>query len=150
MIALLQRVNWARVEIDSQLYADIKRGLLVFVGLQKHDTKESADKLLDKILSYRVFADADEKMNLSLTDIEGELLLVSQFTLAADTNKGLRPSFSTSMPPTEAKILYEQLVSSAKQKHQNVKTGKFGADMKVALENDGPVTFTLTSLASKP
>jgi len=145
LIALLQRVNWATVTINEKPHAKIDCGLLVFVGLQKEDDKVVADKLLKKILSYRVFADAAGKMNLSLTDISGDLLLVSQFTLAAETNKGLRPGFSSSMLPAEAEPLYDYLVSSASDKHSNVQTGKFGADMKIGLENDGPVTFYLTS-----
>jgi len=143
VIALLQRVNWAQVNIDQQLHSEIGAGLLVFVGIEKADTEQHADKLLDKILALRMFADADEKMNLNLQDVSGELMLVSQFTLAASTDKGLRPGFSSAMPPAAAEQLYNYLVDAAMAKHSKVANGKFGADMKVALENDGPVTFIL-------
>lgn len=143
MIALLQRVNWARVKIGQNTHAEIGKGLLVFVGIEKVDTEQLADKLLDKILSLRVFADAAGKMNLDLQDVGGELLLVSQFTLAASTDKGLRPGFSSAMPPEPAQQLYNYLVASATARHAVVKSGEFAADMQVALENDGPVTFIL-------
>lgn len=143
MIALLQRVNWARVSIEGETRAQIDKGLLVLLGLEKDDDKGKADKLLHKLLNYRVFADADGKMNLSLLDIEGGLLLVSQFTLAATTDKGLRPGFSSAMPPGLAQPLYDYMVAQAASSVANLGTGEFGADMKVALENDGPVTFSL-------
>lgn len=143
MIALLQRVNWARVNIDGETRAQIDKGLLVLLGLEKEDDEEKADRLLHKILNYRVFADAQGRMNLSLLDIEADLLLVSQFTLAATTDKGLRPGFSSAMPPEQAQPLYNYLVEQAAKNVTKLGTGEFGADMKVALENDGPVTFSL-------
>ena len=143
MIALLQRVNWARVTIAGETRAQIDKGLLVLVGLEKDDNEDKADRLLHKLLNYRVFADIDGRMNLSLLDIEADLLLVSQFTLAATTDKGLRPGFSSAMPPELAQPLYNYLVEQAKKNVTKLGTGEFGADMKVALENDGPVTFSL-------
>ena len=143
MIALLQRVNWARVTIEGQTRAQIDKGLLVLVGLEKDDDEEKADRLLHKLLNYRVFADGEGRMNLSLLDIKADLLLVSQFTLAATTDKGLRPGFSSAMPPELAQPLYHYLVAQAGKGGFHLGTGEFGADMKVALENDGPVTFTL-------
>jgi len=143
VIALLQRVNWARVKIGQHTHAEIGKGLLVFVGIEKTDTELLAEKLLDKILSLRVFADPAGKMNLNLLDVAGELLLVSQFTLAATTDRGLRPGFSSAMPPEPAQQLYNYLVTSASGRHAMVRSGEFGADMQVSLENDGPVTFIL-------
>lgn len=143
MRALIQRVARAKVEVDQQCIGEIDKGLLVFIGVEKGDRAEDADRLLKKLLAYRVFADADEKMNLSVTDVEGGLLLVSQFTLAANTQKGLRPSFSSAAPPAEGEELYNYFVEQAKRLHPIVATGRFGADMKVELLNDGPVTFLL-------
>lgn len=143
MIALLQRVNWARVMIEGEVRAQIDKGLLVLVGLEKDDNEEKADRLLHKLLNYRVFADGEGRMNLSLLDIEADLLLVSQFTLAATTDKGLRPGFSSAMLPELAQPLYNYLVAQAGKNAFHLGTGEFGADMKVALENDGPVTFSL-------
>ncbi len=143
MIGLLQRVNWGRLTIDGQVRGEIGKGLVVLVGLDKDDDEAKADRLLHRLLSYRVFGDADDKMNLSLLDIGGELLLVSQFTLAATTDKGLRPGFSSAMPPALAEPLYDYLVQQAASSGIRLATGVFGADMKVALENDGPVTFLL-------
>ena len=143
MRALIQRVNWASISIEQKLHAEIKIGLLAFIGMEKSDTADNADKLLDKILAYRVFSDADGKMNLNVQEVGGELMLVSQFTLAADTNKGLRPSFSSAMAPDLAEELYCKLVESAKTKHLKVNSGRFAADMQVSLENNGPVTFIL-------
>jgi D-tyrosyl-tRNA(Tyr) deacylase len=145
MLALIQRVNFTRIRIDGQLHAEIGKGLLAFVGVEALDEKPQADKLLDKLLAYRVFADADGKMNLDLASIEGELMVVSQFTLVANTRKGLRPSFSSAKPPVEAEKLYNYFVDIALGKHRVVKSGKFAADMKIELENDGPVTFFLQS-----
>lgn len=145
MIALLQRVNWAQVRIDQQLHSEIGHGLLVFVGIEKTDNEQLADKLLEKILALRMFADTNGKMNLNLQEAAGELMLVSQFTLAASTDKGLRPGFSSAMPPVEAQQLYNYLLDVATARHARVANGKFGADMKIALENDGPVTFILRS-----
>ncbi len=143
MIALIQRVNWAHVHIESTLHADIGQGLLALIGIEKDDDDKLAQKLLEKILAYRVFSDSDDKMNLDIKDVGGDLMLVSQFTLAADTEKGLRPGFSTAKPPVEAEIIYDKLVQAARDQHEFVQSGKFGADMQVGLENDGPVTFIL-------
>ena len=143
MIALIQRVNWAQVHIDGTLHADIGQGLLALIGIEKDDDDKLAQKLLDKILAYRIFADADGKMNLDLKDIGGDLMLVSQFTLAAETEKGLRPGFSTAKPPGQAEAIYDKLEQAAREQHEFVRSGKFGADMQVSLENDGPVTFIL-------
>ena len=143
MIALLQRVSSASVDVNGQTIASIKHGLLVLLGVEKGDTDEVAQRLIDKLLKYRVFSDADEKMNLSLQDTNGELLLVPQFTLAANTQKGLRPSFSSAASPDEGHRLFDKAVEFASQSLTNVETGQFGADMKVSLLNDGPVTFWL-------
>ena len=143
MIALIQRVNWAQVHIEKKLQAEICQGLLALIGVEKEDTLATADKLLKKLLAFRVFADSEGKMNLDIKDTGGDLLLVSQFTLAASTDKGLRPSFSSAKEPAEAEQIYNQLVEMAGKQHECVETGVFGADMQVALENDGPVTFIL-------
>lgn len=143
MIALLQRVSHASVTIDGKQVSAIGRGLLVLLGIEKEDTREAGERLLRRLLDYRVFADEAGRMNRSLRDIDGELLLVSQFTLAADTRGGLRPGFSTAMPPADAEQLYDTLLTYVRQQHSRVAAGQFGADMKVALENDGPVTFML-------
>ena len=145
MKGLIQRVRHARVEVGGEIVGAIDQGLLVLVGVEKHDDQASADKLLHKLLNYRVFSDADGKMNLSLTDIQGGLLLVSQFTLAADTQKGLRPSFSSAAPPAQGEALYDYLREQAQARHSQVACGRFGADMQVHLLNDGPVTFLLES-----
>ena len=143
MIGLLQRVSSAAVSINNHKVASIGTGLLLFIGIEKNDTQQQADRLLDKILAYRVFPDQDNKMNLSLSDMQGGLLLVPQFTLPADTKKGLRPSFSSAATPELGEELFDYLLLYAKQKHDIVETGKFGADMQVSLVNDGPVTFWL-------
>ena len=143
MIGLIQRVKHASVAVDGEVIGQIDQGLLALVGVQKHDDKASADKLLKRMLSYRVFADAEDKMNLSLSDIGGGLLLVSQFTLAADTQKGARPSFSSAASPDLGRELFDYVVNQAKAQHPVVETGRFGADMQVSLLNDGPVTFWL-------
>lgn len=143
MIALLQRVTHSNVVVDGGETGRIEKGLLVLVGVGKGDDEKKADRLLERILGYRIFPDGDGKMNLSLTDIEGGLLLVPQFTLAADTRKGMRPSFTSAAPPEEGRRLFEYLVEQARNRHSTVKTGVFGADMKVSLVNDGPVTFWL-------
>lgn len=143
MLALIQRVNYARLRIENSLHGEIGVGLLALVGIEKDDSVESIDKLVDKILAYRVFSDEEGKMNLSLKDVEGELMLVSQFTLAATTDKGLRPGFSSAKPPAEAEMLYDKMVSRAQQIHGSVVSGVFAADMQIALENNGPVTFLL-------
>jgi len=143
MIALLQRVSTANVVVDNEEIGKINKGLLVFLGVEKGDGQEQASRLLDRILGYRVFEDKQGKMNLSLRDIGGELLLVPQFTLAADTNKGMRPSFSSAAVPEEGRRWFDFMLANARQKLDKVETGQFGADMKVALVNDGPVTFSL-------
>lgn len=145
MLALIQRVSEASVSIDNRINGQIAAGIMLLLGVQKGDDKAAADKLLRKVLAYRIFNDADDKMNLSLTDTHGGLLVVSQFTLAADTRKGLRPGFSTAAPPVIGEALYDYFVEQARQQHHQVETGQFGADMKVALLNDGPVTFMLES-----
>lgn len=145
MLALIQRVTSAKVEINGRLSGEIGQGVLVFLGIEKNDTNEDADRLLKKVLAYRIFSDAEDKMNLSVSDIEGGVLVVSQFTLAADTGRGLRPGFSSAKPPEEAKILYSYFVEQVEKCHVDVATGEFAADMKVTLTNDGPVTFMLKS-----
>ncbi len=144
MKALIQRVSKAEVEVDGQITGAINQGLLVFIGIEKNDDRAQVDKMIKKILAYRVFYDADEKMNLSVKDIEGGLLSVSQFTLAADTHSGTRPGFSTAKSPAEAKELYEYFLSSISQQYAQIQSGVFGADMQVSLTNDGPVTFLLS------
>ena len=143
MLALIQRVKRAAVEIQGEVEGEIGAGLLVFLGVEKDDDESAAEKLLNKVLAYRVFPDAEGKMNLSVSDTEGGLLVVSQFTLAADTTRGLRPSFSSAKPPQEAEALYGHFLTLARERHADVGCGKFGADMQVALVNDGPVTFLL-------
>ena len=143
MKGLLQRVRGARVEVAGEVVGAIDNGLLVLVAVEPGDTEANADKLLHKLLNYRVFSDAEGKMNLSLADVGGGLLLVSQFTLAADTRSGLRPSFSTAAPPAQGRELFELLLSEARAQHAPVASGRFGADMQVQLINDGPVTFLL-------
>jgi len=143
MIALIQRVKKASVDVENETIGQIGQGLLVLLGVEKNDTPVLADKLLKKVMNYRVFSDDEGKMNLSVQDIGGELLIVSQFTLAADTSKGLRPGFSVAATPTDAKSLYEYFVSASRTLKMPTQTGEFGADMQVSLINDGPVTFSL-------
>ena len=145
MRGLIQRVSKASVVVNGECVGTIDQGLLLLLGVQKGDALEQADNLLHKILNYRVFSDDDGKMNLSLQDIQGGLLVVSQFTLAADTEKGLRPGFSSAAAPNVACDLYEKFVERARENYQadKVATGIFAADMKVSLLNDGPVTFLL-------
>jgi D-tyrosyl-tRNA(Tyr) deacylase len=143
MKALLQRARGARVEVGGQIVGSIDQGLLVLVGVEPQDTQASADKMLHKLLNYRVFSDAEGKMNLSLRDVAGGLLLVSQFTLAADTKSGMRPSFSKAARPALGAELFDYLLKQAKSSHEVVESGQFGADMQVHLTNDGPVTFLL-------
>ncbi len=145
MIALLQRVVHAKVEVAGIVTASIGVGLLVFVGVRPDDNETAAERLLTRLLQYRVFADEAGKMNRSLTQVRGELLLVPQFTLAADTTRGLRPGFSTAAPPQMGKRLFEHFVQAATVSHPRVQTGVFGAHMQVSLCNDGPVTFWLES-----
>ncbi|MBM3343069.1 MAG: D-tyrosyl-tRNA(Tyr) deacylase [Betaproteobacteria bacterium] len=143
MIGLLQRVSEARVAVDNVTLGAIERGLLVLVGVQAGDTETEAERLLERLLGYRVFPDAAGKMNLSLRDIGGGLLLVPQFTLAADTQKGARPGFSSAAPPAQGRRLFEYMLAAARAAYAPVASGCFGADMQVSLTNDGPVTFWL-------
>lgn len=143
MIGLLQRVSEARVDVAGETVGAIERGLLVLIGVQKGDDERRSDRLLERLLGYRVFPDAADRMNLSLRDIDGGLLLVPQFTLAADTRKGTRASFTSAAPPEEGRRLFDFLVERARTDHTQVQTGRFGADMQVSLINDGPVTFWL-------
>ena len=143
MIALLQRVSEASVRVDGELIGRIDQGLLIFLCAERNDTEKEADALLAKLLAYRVFYDADGKMNLNVAQINGGVLLVPQFTLAADTRSGTRPSFTPAAPPALARQLFDYVVDRARTMHSVVETGQFGTDMKVALINDGPVTFWL-------
>jgi len=143
MIGLLQRVSNGRVEVDGRVVGEIAKGLVVLVGVERNDTEVKAKRLLERLLGYRVFPDAAGKMNLSLQDINGGLLLVPQFTLAADTRKGMRAGFSTAAVPEEGHRMFDLLVKQAHAKHAQVAEGVFGADMQVSLTNDGPVTFWL-------
>lgn len=145
MIALIQRVNHASLRINGNVYSQIDQGLVVLLGLEKNDTFAAGCRLLEKVANYRVFADDQQRMNCSVRDMNGSIMLVSQFTLAAATDKGLRPSFSSAMPPADAEKLYNQLVEWFSAEFRSLVTGQFGADMKVLLENDGPVTFLLNS-----
>ena len=141
MIGLLQRVTSASVEVEGSEIARIGPRLLVLVAVERDDTSVEAGRLLERLLNYRVFADAKDRMNLSVTDVEGQLLLVPQFTLAADTKKGLRPGFSTAAPPEQGQRLFEELLGLARRRFPGVQAGQFGAHMQVSLVNDGPVTF---------
>ncbi len=143
MIALLQRVTQASVSVEGQEIGRIQKGLMVLVCAERDDTEKEAQALLTKLLTYRVFSDAAGKMNLNLEQADGALLLVPQFTLAADTRSGTRPSFTPAAPPDVAKKLFDYFVASAREAHAIVETGRFGADMQVSLTNDGPVTFWL-------
>lgn len=143
MIALLQRVASARVQVDDHVVGEIGRGLLVFLAVERGDSGTQADRLIERVLNYRVFPDAAGRMNHSVLDAEGEVLLVSQFTLAADTTSGLRPSFTPAAEPAEARRLFDYALARARAFPLRVETGRFGADMQVALVNDGPVTFSL-------
>lgn len=143
MIALLQRVLKAHVEIDGERIAAIGPGLLVMLGMQRDDAEPQAERLLERLLGYRVFPDAAGKMNLNLSQAAGGLLLVPQFTLAADTRSGMRPSFTPAADPGTGRHLFEYFARRARELHQPVACGRFGADMQVALVNDGPVTFWL-------
>ncbi len=143
MIALLQRVRKASVDVNHQNIAKIEQGLLIFAGFEQHDDEKSSEKMLTRILNYRIFADENDKMNLSLLDIKGDLLIVPQFTLVADTAKGRRPSFAKAAPPELGQRLFEYVVSLANNTDLLIQTGQFGADMQVNLQNDGPATFIL-------
>lgn len=149
MIGLLQRVQHANVTINNKQIAHIDQGLLVLVGVEKNDTAAQADRLLTRLLGYRVFSDDNDKMNLSVQDINGGLLLVPQFTLPANTQKGMRPSFTPAATPEIGKELFQYLVDNAQQQHTKVTSGEFAADMQVSLTNDGPVTFWLQAAPDK-
>jgi D-aminoacyl-tRNA deacylase len=148
MIGLIQRVTEAAVHVDGRAVGSIGRGLLTLIGVRRGDDEAAADRLLERLLSYRVFPDVEGRMNLSVRDIGGGLLLVPQFTLAADTHKGTRAGFSTAAPPDEARRLFDHLLAKAREAHTPVESGVFGADMKVSLVNDGPVTFWLEGSGS--
>lgn len=143
MYGLIQRVSSASVAIDQQINGQIDQGVLLLLGIEKTDSQSTVDKLLHRVLNYRLFSDEKDKMNLSLLDINGGLLVISQFTLAADTNKGLRPSFSSAAPPEQAESLYNHFLAQARAQHGKIESGIFAADMQVSLCNDGPVTFYL-------
>ncbi|MCX4190053.1 D-aminoacyl-tRNA deacylase [Methylophaga sp. OBS3] len=143
MIGLIQRVRSASVSVDNKQIADIKQGILLLLGVEKQDTQVHADKLLQKVLQYRIFSDDNDKMNLNLQQINGGLLVVPQFTLPADTRKGSRPSFTPAAPPTLGKDLFDYFCEQSQQVHSTTGFGQFGADMQVSLINDGPVTFWL-------
>jgi D-tyrosyl-tRNA(Tyr) deacylase len=147
VIALIQRVTEARVETDGRVIGAIGRGILALVGVERGDGDAQAQRLAERVLGYRIFPDPEGKMNLSLLDIKGELLVVPQFTLAADTNKGTRAGFSTAASPDEGMRLFEFFAKTCRGGIPDVKTGQFGADMKVSLVNDGPVTFWLQTSA---
>ncbi len=144
MIALIQRVSSAKVEVDGEIVGQIGKGLLVLLGVEKDDDRQKVDKLAEKVLNYRVFSDADDKMNLNVQQVAGEVLVVSQFTLVADTQKGLRPSFSKGATPQLANELYEYFAQKCGE-NVKVECGRFAADMQVSLVNEGPVTFWLNS-----
>lgn len=149
MLGLIQRVSNAKVDVGGETVGEINQGILLLLGVEREDTEGAADKLLRKVLNYRIFPDDEGKMNLNVQQIDGSLLIVPQFTLAADTRKGLRPSFTSSASPDVAEMLYDYFVSQAKQGSEGnsaatfVATGVFGANMQVTLCNDGPVTFML-------
>ncbi|HEY6527071.1 MAG TPA: D-aminoacyl-tRNA deacylase [Cellvibrionaceae bacterium] len=143
MRVLIQRVRSAAVHVEGNLIGQIDQGLLAFVGLEPTDNSATLSKMANKLLAYRVFNDVDGKMNLNVQQVNGGILLVSQFTLAADTDKGLRPGFSTAAPPPLAEALFAEFVMLMRERWNTIQTGKFGADMQVSLINDGPVTFLL-------
>ncbi|MCF6217388.1 MAG: D-aminoacyl-tRNA deacylase [Gammaproteobacteria bacterium] len=143
MIGLLQRVSYAKVEVNSEVVGQIEHGLLVLLGIERGDHESSADRLLQRLLSYRVFEDDEKKMNLSLQQVNGGLLLVPQFTLPADTRKGTRPSLTPAAAADQGARLYHYFVQQAQQQHPDVAAGEFAADMQVSLTNNGPVTFWL-------
>ena len=143
MLALLQRVTEAEVSIDRQVVGRIGMGLLVFVGVEKGDGKVEADRMLERVLGYRIFSDGKGRMNRSVTDIQGGVLLVPQFTLPADTRSGMRPSLSPAAAPDAGRELFEYFLAKARARHPDVASGEFGAHMQVSLTNDGPVTFML-------
>jgi D-aminoacyl-tRNA deacylase len=148
MIGLIQRVSRAEVRVDGVVVGAIGRGILALIGIERADTPEAAGRLLERLLGYRLFADAGGRMNLSLRDVDGELLLVPQFTLAADTRRGMRAGFSTAAEPQRAQELFAQLLEAARSSYAHVSAGVFGAHMEVSLVNDGPVTFWLEAEAA--
>lgn len=150
MLSLIQLVTHARVEIDGAVAGDISRGILALIGLEKSDSEAEARKMIDRILQYRIFPDNNGKMNQSLQDVRGGLLLVPQFTLVAETNKGTRPGFSRGMAHSEGKMLFDYLVVYARECYSPVEAGVFGANMQVSMCNDGPVTFILKVENSLP
>jgi D-tyrosyl-tRNA(Tyr) deacylase len=150
VIALLQRVTRADVRIGNRTSGAIDRGILALIGVSRGDDEATADRLLERVLGYRIFPDADGRMNVSLRELGGGLLLVPQFTLAADTGKGTRPGFSTAAAPQEARRLFDYFLSRARTAHATVAAGEFGADMQVSLVNDGPVTFWLEAPGQQP
>lgn len=143
MLGVIQRVRSAAVDVACERVGEIGQGILLLLGVEKEDTQAAADKLIDKILAYRIFADEQNKMNCNVQQIHGGVLVVSQFTLVADTRKGTRPGFSKAAAPAEAEALYDYFVAQLRIKHPQVATGIFAADMQVSLVNDGPVTFIL-------
>ncbi|PCK06989.1 MAG: D-tyrosyl-tRNA(Tyr) deacylase [Alteromonadaceae bacterium] len=143
MKALIQRVVHAEVVVNDECIGKIDSGILLLVGIDKGDDEAVVQRMADKVLAYRIFSDDEDKMNLSVRDINGGVLAISQFTLAANTKKGLRPSFSSAAPPAEAETTYNSFVAALKTRHSHIETGRFAADMKVSLLNDGPVTFLL-------
>ncbi len=143
MIALIQRVNGSRVEVEGEVIGEIQKGITALIGIEKLDTEADARRLCERILGYRIFSDQADKMNLCLRDVKGGLLVVPQFTLAADTQKGTRPSFSSAAPPEVGRKLFNYFYTFCQQQHPTVETGSFGADMQVSLCNEGPVTFWL-------
>jgi D-tyrosyl-tRNA(Tyr) deacylase len=143
VIGLLQRITQARVDVNGETLGAVGAGLLVLIGVQRGDSEQQADRLLERVLSFRVFPDEDDKMNRDIRDVGGGLLLVPQFTLAADTRKGTRASFNTAAPPGKSQFLFDYLLDQAQQLHEPVGAGQFGAHMLVSLTNDGPVTFWL-------
>ena len=145
MIALIQRVINASVVVNNQVIGEIEQGILALIGIEKDDQESNANRLLERLLGYRIFSDEQDKMNLSVQDIQGGLLLVPQFTLAADTRKGKRPSFSSAAKPAVGQQLFQYFITQAQSIYPHVALGEFGADMKVSLCNDGPVTFWLTA-----
>ncbi len=143
MKMVIQRVLDAKVVVDGEEISSIQKGFLVFLGVGKGDTQAQADKLVKKMTGLRIFSDEDDKINLALKDVQGEVLIVSQFTLYADTHKGYRPSFIDAASPEDAEALYEYVIAQTKKEIPNVQTGKFGASMKISLTNDGPFTIIL-------
>jgi len=150
MIAVIQRVTCAAVIVETVDIGRIERGLLALVAVEKNDTEREADRLAERLLGYRLFPDPDDRMNVNVKEIDGGVLLVPQFTLAADTRKGTRPSFVPAAPPEQGRRLFDQLVQTTKKQHPRVACGRFGANMQVSLTNDGPVTFILRASPAKP